>query len=516
MTKKVNIFLVFFIHLAFQNYFAQVPAIQWQKSVGGTYYDYSYAIVQAADSGFVFAGSSSSNTNDIPLNYGLDDYVLVKTNYLGVIQWEHSYGGSDYDVAYCVNKTNDGGYILCGQASSNNIDLTVNYGDSDYWIVKTNSLGVMQWQRSYGGSGEDNGSWIIQTNDGGYIISGYATSNNVDVTNNHGLGDYWTVKTNSLGVIQWQKTYGGSSLDYGGKILQTTDGGYIICGTSKSNDGDVSGNHGLEDYWIVKTSNLGVIQWQKSYGGSGNDYGQDIKQTSDGGYIVCGKSNSTNGDINDNHGNNDYWVVKIDNLGTIQWKKSYGGSLFDNANSVIQTTDGGYLIAGQSNSIDGDKTFTNGSYDNWLVKVNSAGTIVWTKDFGGSAYEDCKALIPTLDGSYAVCGESISNDVDVSGNHGGDDMWVVKFNSPLGIKENKISNTVSFFPNPSKNEITINAQKENEFVLLTIEDLFGKTVYSSPIDGQTTFNFNLENGVYLLRIKEQNNKEAFTKLIISK
>ncbi len=518
MTKQVLSFLLGTLNFIL---LSQAPVIQWQKSFGGAFPDFANSIIQnPADSGFVFAGSSSSNNGNVPLTQGLDDFVIMKTSLNGTLLWEHAYGGTDYDAAYCINKTSDGGYIVCGEVGSSNGDVTVNYGDSDFWVLKLNSSGVLQWQKSYGGTSEDNASYVMQTSDGGYIVAGYATSTDFDVTGNHGLGDYWVVKISVTGSIQWEKTFGGSSLDYGYVILQTTDGGFVVCGTSQSNDGDVTGNHGLEDYWVVKLNNLGVIQWEHSYGGSGNDYAYDIKQTADGGYIVCGKSNSINGDINDNHGNHDYWVVKITSLGAIQWKKSYGGSQFEIASSVIQTTTGDYIITGQSNSVDGDRTFTNGVYDNWLIKVNGAnGNIVWQKDFGGSNYENSKCVIPTIDGGLMVCGESISNDVDVSGNHGADDMWIVKFNYPLDLKEKNKATLFSFFPNPAKNEIAVKTQEEQENVNVVISDVSGKEVYNSSsisINNYASFKFEIENGMYFIKITSGNNLRATSKLIIAK
>ncbi len=149
-------------------------------------------------------------------------------------------------------------------------------------------------------------------------------------------------------AIQWQKTFGGKKDDLGKSIQQTTDGGYIVAGYSKSTNGDVTGNHGDADYWVVKLDASGTMQWQKCYGGTGADYGRVAKQTIDGGYIVAGYSKSVNGDVTGNHGNTDYWVVKIDSSGNIQWQKSLGGFSYDYPESIIQTIDSGYIVAGYS------------------------------------------------------------------------------------------------------------------------------------------------------------------------
>ena len=183
------------------------------------------------------------------------------------IQWAKCYGGSEYDAALSIQQTTDGGYIVAGLSLSNDNDVSGNHGGEDYWIVKLTSTGSIEWQKSLGGSGEDRASSVIQTTDGGYIIAGTSNSNDGDVSGNHGRDDYWIVKLSSTGILEWQKSLGGSGDDDANSIQQTTDGGYIIAGGSNSNDGDVSGNHGSDDYWIVKLAPSGSIEWQKSLGG---------------------------------------------------------------------------------------------------------------------------------------------------------------------------------------------------------------------------------------------------------
>ena len=185
---------------------------------------------------------------------------------------------------------------------------------------------------------------VRQTTDGGYIIAGMSNSTNGDVSGNHGNPDYWLVKLDTNGNLQWQKSYGGSAADAASSVRQTSDGGYIIAGQSESNDGDVSGNHGYIDYWIVKTDSNGNLQWQKSFGGSGEDSAYYIEQSNDSGYIIVGSTESYNGDVTGFHGGyEDYWIVKTDNNGILQWEKCLGGSDSDIASSIQQTLDSGTL-----------------------------------------------------------------------------------------------------------------------------------------------------------------------------
>jgi hypothetical protein len=205
---------------------------------------------------------------------------------------------------------------------------------------------AIEWQKCLGGSGTDQVNSFQKASDEGYIVAGFSNSVDGNITVNIGGGDYWIVKLDKDGNIHWQKNFGGTNVDYAKSIRQTFDDGYIIAGDSHSNDGNVSGNHGLSDYWVLKIDSIGLIQWQKSLGGTDYDNVKDITQTSDGGYVIAGYTASDNGDVSGNHGGKDFWIVKLDNSGNIQWQKCLGGSSGDYALSVQQTSDGGYVIAG--------------------------------------------------------------------------------------------------------------------------------------------------------------------------
>lgn len=252
--------------------------------------------------------------------------------------------------------------------------MTENQGLWDFWIVKLNNIGDIEWQKSYGGSSTDEAYSIHQTTDGGYIVAGTSTSNNGDVTENHGYSDFWIIKLFDNGDMEWQKSYGGSEFDIARSIQQTTDGGYIVAGESSSTDGDATENQGLSDFWVIKLNSTGNMEWQKSYGGSGMDEAYSIQHTTDGGYLVAGRSHSNDGNVTGHHGERDVWIIKLDGTGNIEWQKSLGGSDDDGAYSVQQTTDGGYIIAGYSSSNDGDVTENNGQYDFWIVKLVGDGT----------------------------------------------------------------------------------------------------------------------------------------------
>ena len=414
------------------------PTVAWKKTVGGTGNEgdnFAASIHQTSDGGYVLAGCSNSTDGDVSGNHGNEDYLVVKFNSGGAIEWQKSYGGSLDDIAFSIKQTSDGGYIVAGLTFSNDGDVTGNHGVIDDWIVKLNSTGTVEWQKCLGGSQDDEAYSIEQTPDGGYIIAGVTYSNDGDVTGNHSSdADYWVVKLNNNGSIQWQKCLGGSSTDYAFSVDNATDGGYIVAGLAFSNDGDVSGLHaGLDDYWVVKLDSDGGIQWQKCLGGSNEDRAYTVKQTSDGGYIVAGHTESTDGDITSNHGHADYWIVKLTGSGAIQWQKSFGGSGFDAmsswyaGNHIEQTSDGGFIITGTTASDDGDVNGNHGgSGDYWALKINSSGDFQWQKCLGGSDLDDAFSIEPTSDKGYIIAGISSSNDGDVSGNHGAPDYWIVK------------------------------------------------------------------------------------------
>ncbi|MFT3703766.1 MAG: gliding motility-associated C-terminal domain-containing protein [Agriterribacter sp.] len=426
--SKLAYIIVFLLFIFSSNTgYCQSPSIEWQKSLGGSDIERVYSIQQTTDGGYIVTGYSYSNDGDVSGHHGITDFWVVKLDATGAIQWQRSLGGSGDEYAYSIHQTADGGYIIAGLSGSNDGDVSGNHGGSeDCWIVKLDATGNIQWQKSLGGSADDRAASIQQTTDGGYIIAGISTSNNGDVSGNHGAIDCWIVKLDATGNIQWQKCLGGSNTDKATSVQQTADGGYIIGGNSRSNNGDLTLNHGDYDYWVVKLDAAGILQWQKSLGGSGTDLLASIQQTADGGYIVGGNSSSNDGDVTGNHGGSDYWVVKLGATGDIQWQKSLGGSGNELGYSILQSIDGGYVMAGVSRSNDGDVTGNHGLDDEWVVKLDATGNTIWQKCFGGSGGEDLRSIRQTADGGYILGGASGSNDGDVTGNHGNADFWIVK------------------------------------------------------------------------------------------
>ncbi|HOZ90756.1 MAG TPA: T9SS type A sorting domain-containing protein [Bacteroidia bacterium] len=438
----------------------QAQEIEWQNTIGGNYTDQLYSIQQTTDGGYILGGWSESyiSGDKTENSFGGSDYWVVKLDSIGNIQWQNTIGGNSGDGLYSVQQTTDGGYILGGVSTSNiSGDKTENsQGYIDYWVVKLDASGNIQWQNTIGGNSDDYLTSIQQTTDGGYILGGWSNSNiSGDKTeNSQGDYDYWVLKLDPTGNIQWQNTIGGSINDQLYSIQQTIDGGYILGGWSNSNiSGDKTENSQGTDYWVVKLDASGNIQWQNTIGGSFLDYLNCMQQTSDGGFILAGSSQSgISGDkTEDSQGGSDYWVVKLDAFGNIQWQNSIGGNSDDYLTSIQQTIDGGYILGGYSNSgISGDKTENyQGLYDYWVVKLDATGNIQWQNTIGGNSWDELISIQQTNDGGYILGGHSSSGiSGDKTENSQGDyDYWVVKLTNKISLINGKIyidanSNTI--------------------------------------------------------------------------
>lgn len=493
--------------------FAQGPAIEWQNTIGGESGDNLICLKQASDGGYILGGSSDSDiSGDKSENHmGVLDYWVVKLNSLGSIKWENTIGGSGFDRFWSLQLTDDGGFILCGDSNSNiSGDKTEKCnGLSDYWVIKLNATGGIQWQNSIGGDNAELAFSIQQTSDGGIIVGGYSNSNQSgDKTENSlGFDDYWVLKLNADGDIQWQRTIGGSNYDAFRYLQQTTDGGYILGGFSKSNaSGDKTENSlGGNDYWVVKLDSIGQIQWQNTIGGDKDDYLQIIMQTTDGGYFLGGHSLSNiSGDKTEiNLGSNDYWVVKLNDAGDIQWQNTIGGNKDDIlAASAQQTTDGGYILGGYSKSnISGDKTENSlGLDDYWVVKLNAVGQIQWQNTIGGTGNDELRSLQQTTDGGYILGGSSTS---DISGDktensQGYYDYWIIKL-APETVPTEEVPMALSglkIYPNPATDVLFVQTDKETT---LQLQNAFGQILSSQTIQGEAQINLaRYPDGIYFL------------------
>ena len=386
-------------------------------------------------------------------------FALFSITFLNInaqIIWQNTIGGSAFDYMEDVISTSDGGFLLVGSSESDiSGDKTENSnGAGDYWVVKTNSLGVVQWDKTFGGSGEDEAVSAVETSDGGFVIIGESNS---DISsdkseNSKGGYDFWIIKINSSGTKVWDKTFGGSNYDFPFSIRETSTNDLIIAGDSGSN---ISGNksensRGFSDLWIIKISNTGTFIWDKTLGGDADEELTDMNLTPDGGYILAAiaESNISGDKTVSTSDNEEYWVVKMSNTNTIDWQKAYGGtsSSISILSDLIPTNDGGYLLAGDSDSgIGGNKTEnTNGGTDLWFIKINSSGTIIWQNTVGGSDDEYVAYGIQKPDGGYVFAAESLSNiSGDKTENSMDSDIWLIELDANGNVIADKTFGTIS-------------------------------------------------------------------------
>jgi hypothetical protein len=452
--------------------------IEWQNSFGGSEDEKVNGIQNTSDGGYILIGETNSTDGDV----------------------------TGYHVGPDAFKT-------------------------DAWVVKLDSLGNLEWEQAYGGAGGEAGRGITETHDGGYVFVGYADSTDGDVSGLHALSDVWLVKIDNAGSLLWQHCLGGSSFENGRNVRLTNDNGFIIAAMTSSSDGDAIGNTDTTIFggtWVIKTDSLGNIEWQDTYGGSWFEFGQDVWNLPNGNFLFGAHTSSTDGDVTAPHnGGADYWVLNLDDTGNVIWNKCYGGSDSESLHSLRLTNDGGFLAMGHSTSSDGDVSVNKGSNDYWLIRADSSGNLLWEVSMGGSGREYGKTVIQTNNGGYLVVGESDSNDGDVSGHHGPTttaDVWLVKL-SPVSTGLNVPDGNIASFsiaPNPVASNAVMNFElTRSDHIQISLFDLSGRLVqtitdrkmnagvHSFDLDTEA---LQLENGMYLVRVAGSNSVMT-TKLI---
>ena len=331
-----------------------------------------------------------------------------------------TFGGNQIDIGYFGHQTEDGGFIITG--------LTQSYATSgsDIWLIKTDSQGNVQWDYTYGGVGEDFGSSVRETENGGFIIVGSmlvktqsqgsedwineeVSGNAVQTTIDGGYiisgtlsDDISLIKTDSNGNIVWSKTYDGKNFDEGRSVVQTSDNGFIITGCTDCNS--------YSDVILIKTDSAGDTLWTRTYGGYDNEFGNYVQQTTDGGYIITGQTQSFG------NGYSDIWLIKTDSAGDTLWTRTFGGESLEVGSCVQQTTDGGYIITGINFSL-----VLPDHGDVWLVKTDTLGNEIWNHTYGGVGLDWGRSVQQTTDGGYVVVGW---REV-VLGGQSDSDVWLI-------------------------------------------------------------------------------------------
>jgi len=502
----VIIFLTYYISVSIAQ-----PSIGWQKCLGGSETEWGLAGLQTADGGYLILNSTGSTDGDVLGMHGSSDAWLVRLDSMGNILWKKCYGGTDIDALVSIMPY-DQNYFLVGGTSSNDGDVSGNHGNQDAWIIKIDSSGNILWQKCFGGTNVDAFNTILRVFNNSLVVGGYTKSNDGDVSGNHSspaYDDSWVVNIDTAGNIIWQTCIGGTNEEWAKAICQLPDSGFMFVGQTSSDDGNVSGNHGgTNDAWVFKLNSSGNLIWQKCFGGSMSDLFVTSKQLQNGNLAMIGSTNSTDFDVSGNHGNGDFWLVKIDLTGNLLFQKCLGGSNIDTGEDFFETNDGGFIICGQTVSTDGDVMANYGNTDCWLLKTDSSGIVEWGKNYGGTGHEDFRQTFPTSNNSLIALGHTMSNDFDVSGNHSSFlklDSWVVKFDSlPLTILKDEMKSLRDYLilsPNPTSGKLKI--QNEGlRIESIQVFNLFGEEVLEATATNEIDL-IDQPPGIYFIRLQSE-------------
>lgn len=504
---------------------AQSPTIEWETSLGGSYDEKPWRVLQTSDGGYIVSGLTKSADYDVHGFNGAQDSWLTKLHSNGDTLWTKCYGGSDGERAASVVETYDGGLVFGGHSDSQDGDVSMGTnGHVDYWLVKTDSIGNVLWSKTYGGSSMDIAHSICLASDSGIVMGGFTQSDSDDVSGFNGGSDYWVVKVDKNGNFLWQKTLGGIGNDRIRNIISTKDNGFLAIGFSNSSNGDVSANNGGFDYWLVKLDSNGTIEWENNYGGSSEDKAYDAYETASNGFIVVGYSSSDDGDVAVNKGSSDFWIIEIDSSGNLIRQKSLGGSGSDQAFSVVPSIDGHTVVVGETESIDGDVLNNHGNFDIWVVKLlnrdNEFG-IEWQRSLGGTSDDQAPySTIVSNDNGYVLAGRSKSDDGDLNSNNGWFDFWTVKLKDPnVGI-EKQFNYEIGVYPNPTTGKINIDLQHfdSNNNLSLKVYDTFGKMVVSkSIVEPVSRIDLSQNSsGIYYILISDDNGNMHSEKVVVTK
>jgi len=486
MKKVIIIFQALFILLLL---FSQNPPdTLWTKTFGGTLDDRASSVQQTTDGGYILAGMTSS------YGFGVGDCWLLKTDENGNEQWNRTYGGTNWDEAYSVIQTIDGGYIMVGESYS------YGAGGTDWYIIKTDENGNEEWSQTFGGAEDDRALSIQQTNDECYILAGH--------TESFGAGslDVWLIKMDGNGNLIWDNTFGDNGWNEAFSVKQTSDNGFIIAGQTDTN---------FVDIWLVKTDENGHEEWNTTFGGNQWDSARSVLQTSDNGYAIIGLTASYGSGIFD------IWLFKTDVNGIEEWNQTFGGIDIDSGRSIVQTSDNGFIIAGST------KSFGSGDYDGWIIKTDENGNEEWSQTYGGIDLDRCSSIHQANENDFIVAGYTRSYGV------GGRDMWLLKFNSNTSIDDNLIHTNQNFilknFPNPFNPSTTFEFSIQNDSqVDLTIYNIKGqkiKTLASNEFtkgnhsfiwDGVDELEKSVSSGIYYYKLNVNGRTEAVKKCLLLK
>ncbi|MCT8340591.1 T9SS type A sorting domain-containing protein [Flavobacteriaceae bacterium TK19130] len=489
--------------------------VLWEKSYGGAHGDYLYDAQSTADFGFILAGSSVSEKsgNKQEKGYGGLDYFIWKMDEQGSLDWQKTYGGPGSDFLQKIITTRDGGFLLAGTSDSAKGGLKKDdpYGMGDFWVVKLNADGSEQWQRTIGGVSADILKTAMELPEGGYLLAGSSSSpkSKAKKTKNQGNKDYWVIKLDSAGEVEWESSFGGKYVDEIEAVCSAPDKGFYLLGYSNSPDGPLKAakNLGGGDYWLIRIDKLGNLIWEKAFGGEGDDHPYAMLRRKNGNILVGGISSTKSGAMKQaaNSKGTDFWVFEMDNESGIVWEETYDIGEYDVLSSMEENNDRTVLLAGyaKSENVGRRASDSRGINDYVAIKIKPDGKEKWRQEIGSKGEDVLKRLIETRGGGYLMAGTSsgaISG--ERNSKQGRSDFWVVK----LGDEDKDKNEEVSFveaFPNPTDRFTNIIITEDFERGTAFLYDINGRQLQQYELTGRTlpVDLRNLPMGIYLVKVK---------------
>lgn len=488
--------------------------ITWEKSYGGVNGDYLMDAVPTADYGFLLAGSSVSDKtgNKNEKTRGNLDYWLWKMDEFGTLEWQKTMGGSGADMLSCIVTTRDGGFLLAGSSTSpkGGEKKQKGFGMEDYWIIKLNADGSEQWQNTIGGIGSDKIESAIELPSGGYILAGTSSSPKsvIKKQTSYGNSDYWIVKLEPEGNISWETTVGGNYLDIPVAVATSKNNDIYVLGYSNSDEGPgkLEESLGQGDYWLLKMDDKGTVLWEKAYGGEKDDKPTAMIALREGGLLLGGVSNSENSGNKQasNQKGADFWVLSINEEGSIEREDTYNIGQFDILSSLVENEDGTVLIGGyaRTEKLGKKSVDKKGINDYVAIKIDKKGKVLWKQEVGSNGDEMLSKLFKSRDGGYILAGTSNGNlSRNKNTGQGKHDFWLVKLGDEDN-KENKVASIVEAYPNPTSGFANIIITEAFSTGQAFLYDIQGKLLQQYKLTSRT-LPINLSSlpvGMYLVNI----------------
>lgn len=512
-------YFIFFLILLSNNVIGQPAPLNWSKNFGGAAYENAQKIITTSDGGSILIGSTNSFDGDVEGIHFATDVWVIKLDSTGESEWTKCLGGDGIDEGYDILELSTGGYVLVGNSNSQDGDVSgVHDVFQDAWIVRLNESGDIDWATSIGGNSVEYFYGLAQSGSN-FIAVGLSCSNDQYISNGQGACDIFIVNVDFAGAMGAYYKYGSAWNDQAHSIAATPDGGFIIATEIGGDGGNVNETFGQTDIWLIKTDYSGELQWQKTLGGSAMDVPRKVKVLSDGSILLCAESSSTDGDLTENNGLYDGWLVKLSATGTIQWQRSLGGPSYDGTFDAIELSNQNIVSVSEvfSPEVAGD-LMPHGSTDIVLASHDINGNLLWEAWYGGSNSERPYSIAKIDDERWIIAGESNSNDGDIVDPKGNDDVFVFQIgDQDIATNAGFVPKKVCVYPQPAIDYTNISLPIGFNSKSYTLIDALGRCVRSQKLNNENEIKIStsgLSNGMYWIQI-ETNQGQTQAKFYIT-